>query len=132
MKKFWIILQIVIDVDIIQKKRIIYIKDLQRRFILIARGTENTDASRYRASKLKQRLIMCCLQLFFVLRKRNVGEIVYAENLDSSWLPGESISLRSETNDDDRNTEEEEDELNDDQQKPTFILERNYNKTNEL
>ena len=59
--------------------------ELLEEFVTIARDTENVDASKYRAFKLKQPLIKSYPQLVFCVPKmRNVSEIVYVENLDSS------------------------------------------------
>ena len=53
-------------------------KDLLEKFVIIAKDTENVDASRYRAFKLKQRLMKSYPQLAFCVPKmRNVSEIVY-------------------------------------------------------
>ena len=53
----------------------------------VIEDTENMDTSKYRAFKLKQRLMKSNPQLVFCVPKmRNVSEIVYVENLDSSEL----------------------------------------------
>ena len=70
-------------------------KDLLEKFVIIAKDTENVDASKYRAFKLKQRLMKSYPQLVFCLPKmRNVSEIVYVENLDSSELVEEHMSIK--------------------------------------
>jgi hypothetical protein len=43
----------VIEPEIIKRKEIRYMKDLLLKFIAIAKDTENVDASKYRAFKLK-------------------------------------------------------------------------------
>ena len=69
----------------------------------VIEDTENVDTSKYRAFKLKQRLMKSYPQLVFCVPKmRNVSEIVYVENLDSSELVEEHImSIKSENNDED-------------------------------
>ncbi len=75
----------VIETEVIGNKQIKYMNELLEKFVTIARDTENVDASKYRAFKLKQRLIKSYPQLVFCVPKmRNVSEIVYVENLDSS------------------------------------------------
>ena len=72
-------------------------KDLLEKFVIIAKDTENVDASKYRALafKLKQRLMKSYPQLVFCVPKmRNVSEIVYVENLDSSELVEEHMSVK--------------------------------------
>ena len=44
----------VIEMEVIGNKRIKYMKDLLEKFVIIAKDTENVDASKYRAFKLKQ------------------------------------------------------------------------------
>ena len=46
----------VIETEVIGNKQIRYMKDLLEKFVIIAKETENVDASKYRAFKLKQRL----------------------------------------------------------------------------
>ena len=75
-------------------------KDILEKFVTIAKVIENVDASKYRAFKLEQRLMKSYPQLVFcVSRMRNVCEIVYLENLDSSELVGEHMSNTSENKD---------------------------------
>ena len=70
-------------------------KDLLEKFVIIAKDTENVDASKYRAFKLKQRRLKSYPQLVFCVPKmRNVSEIVYVENLDSSELVEEHMSIK--------------------------------------
>ena len=70
-------------------------KDLLEKFVIIAKDTENVDTSKYRAFKLKQRLMKSYPQLVFCVPKmRNVSEIVYVENLDSSELVEEHMSIK--------------------------------------
>ena len=78
----------VIETGVIENKQIKYMKDLLEKFVIIAaKDTENVDTSKYRAFKLKQRLLKSYPQLVFCVQKmRNVSEIVYVENLDSSEL----------------------------------------------
>ena len=105
-------------------------KDLLEKFVTIARNTENVDASKYRAFKLKQRLIKSYPQLVFCVPKmRNVSEIVYVENLDSSELVEEHMSNQSEYSNvdiDEKTTIIDEDDLN-----PTIESEESSN-INEL
>jgi hypothetical protein len=105
-------------------------KDLLEKFVTIARNTENVDASKYRAFKLKQRLIKSYPQLVFCVPKmRNVSEIVYVENLDSSELVEEHMSNQSEYSNvdiDEKTTIINEDDLN-----PTIESEETSN-INEL
>ena len=62
-------------------------KDILEKLVTIAKVIENVDATKYRAFKLKQRLMKSYSQLvFFVPKMRNVSEIVFVENLDSSEL----------------------------------------------
>ena len=76
--------------------------ELLQKFVIIAKDTENVDASKYRAFKLKQRLMKSYPQLVFCVPKvRNVSEIVYVENLHSSELVEEHMSHKSENNDED-------------------------------
>ena len=75
-------------------------KDIVEKFVTIAKVIENVDASKYRAFKLKQRLMKSYPQLVFcVSKERKVCEIVYLENLDSSELLGEHMSNKSENKD---------------------------------
>ena len=77
-----------------------YMKDIQEKFFTIAKVIKNVDASKYRAFKLKQQLMKSYPQLVFCVSKmRNVCEIVYLENLDSSELVGEHMSNKSENKD---------------------------------
>ena len=92
----------VIETEVIGNKQIKYMKDSLEKFVIIAKDTENVDASKYRAFKLKQRLMKSYPQLVFCVPKmRNVSEIVYVENLDSSELVEEHMSIKSENNDED-------------------------------
>ena len=69
----------VIETEVIGNKQIKYMKDLLEKFVIIAKDTENVDASKYRAFKLKQRLMKSYPQLVFCVPKmRNVSEIVYS------------------------------------------------------
>ena len=87
----------VIETEVIGDKKIMYMKDIREKFVSIAEVIENVDASKYRAFKLKQRLMKSYPQLVFCVPKmRNVSEIVYVENLDSSELVEEHMSNKSE------------------------------------
>lgn len=80
-KSYGIFCKDVIETQIIQGKEIKYMKE-----------QDNVDASKYRASKLKQRLRKDYPALVFLLpKKRNVSEIVYVENLDTSELVEEHM-----------------------------------------
>ena len=106
----------VIETEVIGDRQIKYMKDLLEKFVTIAKDTENVDASKYRAFKLKQRLMKSYPQLVFCVPKmRNVSEIVYVENLDSSELVEEHMSTKSENIDEDFDEESciiDDDDLN--------------------
>ena len=90
----------VIETEIIGDKKIMYMKDILEKFVTIAKVIKNVDASKYRAFKLKQRLMKSYPQLVFCVSKmRNVCDIVYLDNLDSSELVGEHMSNTSENKD---------------------------------
>ena len=81
-----------------------YITIKRRQFLLLTRSNLAIlyNASKYRAFKLKQRLMKSYPQLVFCVPKmRNVSEIVYVENLDSSELVEEHMSIKSENNNED-------------------------------
>ena len=59
----------VIEMEVIRNKQIKYMKDLLEKFVIIAKDTENVDASKYRAFKLKQRLMKVIPNLCSVYRK---------------------------------------------------------------
>ena len=59
----------VIEMEVIGNKQIKYMKDLLEEFVIIANDTENVDASKYRAFKLKQRLMKVIPNLCSVYRK---------------------------------------------------------------
>ena len=85
----------VIEMEVIGNKQKKYMKDLLEKFVIIAKDTENVDAFKYRAFKLKLRLMKSYPQLVFCVPKmRNVSEIVYVENLDSSELVEEHMSIK--------------------------------------
>ena len=97
----------VIKTEVIGDKKIMYMKDILEKFVTIAKVIENVDAwaSKCRAFKLKQRLMRSYPQLVFCVPKmRNVGEIVYVENLDSSELVEEHMSNKSENKDEENCT----------------------------
>ena len=82
----------VIETEVIGDKKIMYLKDILEKFVTVAKVIENVDASKCRAFKLKQRLMESYPQLVFCVHKiRNVSEIVYVENLDSSELVEEHM-----------------------------------------
>ena len=58
-----------IEMEVIGNKQIKYMKDLLEKFVIIAKDTENVDASKYRAFKLKQRLMKSYPNLCSVYRK---------------------------------------------------------------
>ena len=90
----------VIETELIGDKKIMYMKEILEKFVTIAKVIENVDASKYRAFKLKQRLMKSYPQLVFCVSKtRNVCEIVYLEALDSFELVGEHISNKSANKD---------------------------------
>ena len=89
--------EVIIITEIIEDKKIMYMKDILEKFVTIAKVIKNVDASKYRAFKLKQRLMKSYPQLVFCVSKmRNVCEIVYLEHLDSSELVEEHTSNKSE------------------------------------
>ena len=95
----------VIETEIIGDKKIMYMKDILEKFVTIAKVIENVDASKYRAFKLKQRLMKSYPQLVFCVSKmKKVCEILYLENLDSSELVGEHTSNKSENKDEENCT----------------------------
>ena len=125
-KSFEIFCEKVIDTEVINDKQIKYMKDLLQQFVVIAQKTENVDASKYRAFKLKQRLIKQYPQLVFCTpTKRNVSEIVYVENLDSSELVEEHMLHKTDEDcyDDEEDGSDNEDYLEDDN--PSSSLEVN-------
>ena len=92
----------VIEEEVIRNKEVRHMRELLQKFVIIAKDTENVDASKYRAFKVKQRLMKSYPQIVFCVRKvRNVSEIVYVENLHSSELVEEHMSHKSENNDED-------------------------------
>ena len=96
----------VIETEVIGDKKIMYMKDILEKFVTIAKIIKNVDASKCRAFKLKQRLMKSYPQLVFCVPKmRNVSEIVYVENLDSSELVEEhKLSNKSENKDEENCT----------------------------
>ena len=86
----------VIETEVIEDTKIMCMKDILEKFVIIAKVIENVDASKYRAFKLKQRLMKSYPQIVFCVAKmRNVSEIVFVENLDSSELVEEHMSNKS-------------------------------------
>ena len=76
-KSYGILCKEVIEPEIIKRKEIRYMKDLLLKLVAIAKDTENVDACKYRAFKLKQRLRKSYPQLVFCMpEKRSVSEIV--------------------------------------------------------
>ena len=59
----------VIEMEVIGNKQIKYMKDLLEKFVIIAKDTENVDVSKYRAFKLKQRLMKVIPNLCSVYQK---------------------------------------------------------------
>ena len=95
----------VIEMEVTGDKKIMYMKDILEKFVTIAKVIQNVDAFKYRAFKLKQRLMKSYPQLAFCVPKmRNVSEIVYVENLDSSELVGGHMSNKSENKDEENCT----------------------------
>ena len=81
-KSYDVFCEKVIETEVIKNKQIKYMRDLLKKFVIIAKDTENVDASKYRVFKLKQRLMKVIPNLCSVLLL-----IVYVENLVSSeWL----------------------------------------------
>ena len=65
----------VIETEVIGGKKIMYMKDILEKFVTIAKVIENVDASKYRAFKLKQRLMKSYSQLVFCVP--NLGDADY-------------------------------------------------------
>lgn len=119
-KSFDIFCEKVIDTEVINERQIKYMKDLLQKFIFIAQKTENVDASKYRAFKLKQRLIKRYPQLVFCTpTKRNVSEIVYVENLDSSELVEEHMLHKNDEDCNEVEGSDDEDYVEDDNSRST-------------
>ena len=59
----------VIETEVIGGKKIMHMKDRLEKFVTIAKVIENVDASKYRAFKLKQRLMKSYPQLVFCVPK---------------------------------------------------------------
>ena len=96
-KSYEVFCKNVIETEIIENREIMYMKDLLHKFVSTAHEVENVHASNYRAYKLKQQLSKSYPQLVFCLpKKRNVSEIVYVENLNSSELVEEHMLCKSE------------------------------------
>ena len=71
----------VIEREIIEKKEIKYITELEKMFVSTVMEHDGLDASKYRIYLLKQRLKKAYPQLvFFTPRKRNRCEIVFADD----------------------------------------------------
>ena len=105
-------------------------KDLFMKFVEIAKEKESVDASKYRAFKLKQRLRKDYPQLVFLMpKKRNVSEIVYVENLDSSELVEEHMLYASDESDGEM---DEEDCLSEHGVRDKVSSVKRYPETNEL
>ena len=86
-------------------------KDLLQKFV---------DASKYRAFKLKQRLIKQYPQLVFCTpTKRNVSEIVYVENLDLSELVEEHMLHKTDEDCYEEDSSDNEDYVEDDNSRST-------------
>ena len=100
-KSYSIFCKEVIEAGIIERKELKYMEDLFVKFVEIAKEKESVDApSKYRAFKLKQRLRKDYPQLVFLMpKKRNVSEVVYVENLDSSELVEEHMLYASDESD---------------------------------
>ena len=95
----------VIETEVIGDKKIMYLTDILEKFVIIAKVIENVDASKCRAFRLKQRLLKSYPQLVFCATKmRNVSEIVYVENLDSSEFVEEHMCNKSENKDEENCT----------------------------
>ena len=105
-------------------------KDLFMKFVEIAKEKESVDASKYRAFKLKQRLRKDYPQPVFLMpKKRNVSEIVYVENLDSSELVEEHMLYASDESDGEM---DEEDCLSEHGVRDKVSSVKRYPETNEL
>ena len=68
--------------ELINKKQITFMSHLYSKFVKIVQRVEGLDASGFRKFRLKERLTRSYPQLVFVTpKRRNVSEIVFAENL---------------------------------------------------
>ena len=67
---------------LIKNKKVIFMSHLHSKFVKIVQRVEGLDARDFRKFRLKERLIHPYPQLVFVTpKRRNVSEIVFAENL---------------------------------------------------
>ena len=111
-KTFEVFCKDVIEGQIINNKEIRYMKELLNKFIAMAMETDQVDASNYRAFKLKQRLKKRYPQLvFYTPRMRNLSEMVFVEDFDSTGLIEEHMLQKApEVSDDEEKICDDEDD----------------------
>ncbi len=98
-----------IEKELIENKQIIYLQYLLKKFVNIAKTIENVDASKYRSTKLKQRLQKKFPALVFCTPKvRSVSEIVFCfENLTCMELLEDQIKVAKGSEGEEHENEEE-------------------------
>lgn len=88
--------------DLIADKKITYMSRLHEKFVKIVKRVEGEDASSYRRSRLKQRLLNSYPQLVFVTPShRNVSEIVFCENLCAGDIVKDGDNIETSDSDED-------------------------------
>ena len=92
--------------ELIKNKQITFMSHLHSKFVKIVQRVEGLDAKGFRKFRLKERLINSYPQLVFVTpKRRNVSEIVFAENLCPTDIMGDDydslLSSGSDYDDDD-------------------------------
>lgn len=108
----------VIQREIIEKKEIKYITELEQMFVSTVMEHEGLDASKYRRYLLKQRLKKAYPQLvFFTPRKRSRCEIVFVDELSADDMVDEHMSLIDLT--------QASDSIEDDMWDPSYNMETN-------
>ncbi len=80
--------------ELIKNKQITFMSHLYSKFVNILQRVEGLDASGFRKFRLKERLTHSYPQLVFVTpKRRNVSEIVFAENLCPTDIMGDDYDL---------------------------------------
>lgn len=91
--------------ELIKNKQITFMSHLYSKFVKIVQRVEGLDASDFRRFRLKERLTHSYPQLVFVTpKRRNISEIVFAENLCPTDIMGDDYDLSSESDDNDEKT----------------------------
>ena len=86
----------IIEKELIANKQIRYMTDLFNEFLRFVQIAEGVDATSFRASRLKHRLCTAYPQLVFHRPNvRTKSEMVYVENLSSSELVDEHMTLKT-------------------------------------